>query len=79
MLVAHSIVVGRRHIPVNGKGGGSVGYGNLPTQLSLLMSAVSKDGGRVLLTGCDMSSVHCLTAFLLYFFVSPYVCLCLSR
>ena len=31
-------------------------------------SAVSKGGGRVLLTACDMSSVHCLMRILKAFF-----------
>jgi len=33
-------------------------------------SAVSKDGGLVLLTACDMSSVHCLMQILTAFFFS---------
>ena len=38
-------------------------------------SAVSKDGGRVLLTACDMSSVHCLMQiFTAFFFI--FWCLC---
>ena len=46
-------------------------------------SADSKDGGRVLLTACDMSVVHCLmqilTAFFFIVFVSPCVRLCNKR
>ena len=36
----------------------------------IYLEAVSKDGGRVLLTVCDMSSVHCLMQiFTAFFFI----------
>ena len=53
-------------------------YNNTLFKTFTTWSAISKDGRCVLLTACDMSSVHCLmqilTAFFfLYFLVSPCV------
>ena len=54
-------------------------YNNTLFKTLTTWSAISKDGRRVLLTACDMSSVHCLmqilTAFFfpLFFGVSIYV------
>ena len=45
--------------------------------LNLLLFWVSKDGGCVLLTACDMSSVHCLMQILTAFFFI-FWCLCVS-
>ena len=52
-------------------------YNNTLFKTFTTWSAISKDGRRVFLTACDMSSVHCLmqilTAFFSYFLVSPCV------
>jgi len=56
-----------------------VSWLNLPANVIsyIFQSAVSKDGGRVLLTACDTSSVHCLMQiFTAFFFI--FWCLRLS-
>ena len=53
-------------------------YNNTLFKTFTTWSAISKDGRRVLLTACGMSSVHCLmqihTAFFFpYFLVCPFM------
>ena len=45
-------------------------YNNTLFKTFTTWSAISKDGSRVLLTACDMSSVHCLMQILTAFFFS---------
>ena len=50
-------------------------YNNTLFKTFTTWSAISKDGRCVLLTACDMSSVHCLMQILIAFFF--IICWCL--
>ena len=53
-------------------------YNNTLFKTLTTWSAISKDGRRVLLTACDMSSVHCLMQILTAFFSFMFWCLRVS-
>ena len=53
-------------------------YNNTLFKTFTTWSAISKDGRRVLLTACDMSSVHCLMQILTAFFSFMFWCLRVS-
>ena len=50
-------------------------YNNTLFKTFTTWSAISKDGRRVFLTACDMSSVHCLMQILTAFFFFIFWCL----
>ena len=53
-------------------------YNNTLFKTFTTWSAISKDGRCVLLTACDMSSVHCLMQILIAFFFFIFWCLRVS-